>query len=216
VQSYQILKKDSKKTRSMIPVLHRYFIVNKPYDMHSQFTGVEGRPMLGDLGYPFPEGTHCIGRLDHNSEGLLILTTNKKITHLLFKGKKPHRRTYLLQVYREVKPETLEELKNGVVIRVKDNGIYKTAPCEAEIIEKPANLFQSGWEYPDNIPHTWLLMTLTEGKFRQIRKMMTAVKHRCLRLIRISIENLALDTLQPGEVREIPEVEFFERVFGKE
>lgn len=200
----------------MIPELHRYFIVNKPYDMHSQFTGVEGRPMLGNLDYPFPEGTHCIGRLDHNSEGLLILTTNKKITQLLFKGKKPHRRTYLLQVYREVKPETLEELKNGVVIRVKDNGIYKTAPCEVKIIKKPTNLFQSGWEYPDNIPHTWLLMTLTEGKFRQIRKMMTAVKHRCLRLIRISIENLTLDTLQPGEVREIQEVEFFERVFGKE
>ncbi len=194
---------------------HRYFIVNKPYDMHSQFTGVEGRPMLGDLHYPFPEGTHCIGRLDHNSEGLLILTTNKKITRLLFKSETPHQRTYLLQVYRQVLPETLQELENGVVIRVKDNGFYRTAPCRVQIIEKPENLFQSGWEYPDNIPQTWLLMTLTEGKFRQIRKMMTVVKHRCLRLIRLSIENLALDNLQPGEVREIPETVFFEKVFGE-
>ncbi|WP_428664277.1 pseudouridine synthase [Runella sp.] len=197
----------------MTPASHRYFIVNKPYDMHSQFTGVEGRPMLGDLGYPFPEGTHCIGRLDHNSEGLLILTTNKKITRLLFKSEKPHRRRYLLQVYRELKAETLKQLEEGVVIRVKDNGIYKTAPCQVTIVEKPANLFQSGWEYPDNIPQTWLLMTLTEGKFRQIRKMMTVVKHRCLRLIRLSIENLSLENLQPGEVREIPEGEFFERIF---
>lgn len=199
----------------MTSASHRYFIINKPYDMHSQFTGVEGRPMLGELGYPFPEGTHCIGRLDHNSEGLLILTTNKQITRLLFKSETPHQRTYLLQVYRNVLPETIQELENGVVIRVKDNGLYKTAPCRVKIIEKPANLFQSGWEYPDTIPQTWLLMTLTEGKFRQIRKMMTVVKHRCLRLIRLSIENLALDDLQPGEVREIPEEVFFEKVFGE-
>lgn len=198
----------------MTSASHRYFIVNKPYDMHSQFTGVEGRPMLGELNYPFPEGTHCIGRLDHNSEGLLILTTNKKITRLLFKSETPHQRTYLLQVYRNVTPETLQELEKGVMIRVKDNGLYKTAPCRVKIIEKPKNLFQSGWEYPDTIPHTWLLMTLTEGKFRQIRKMMTVVKHRCLRLIRLSIENLTLDTLQPGEVREISEKDFFEKVFG--
>ncbi len=180
--------------------------------MHSQFTGVEGRPMLGDLGYPFPNGTHCIGRLDHNSEGLLILTTNKKVTRLLFRGQKSHQRTYIVQVYREVQPETLQQLEQGVVISAKDNGLYKTAPCKVTIINKPENLFQSGWEYPDNIPQTWLRITLTEGKFRQIRKMMHTVRHRCLRLIRVSIEDLALEHLLPGEVMEVSETDFFEKL----
>ncbi|WP_028666467.1 pseudouridine synthase [Runella zeae] len=191
---------------------HRYFIVNKPFNMHSQFIGAEGGMMLGDLKFDFPLGTHCIGRLDSTSEGLLILTTNKQMTQLLFKSARPHKRTYLIQVYKNISPQALHQLREGVLIKVTDQGIYKTAPCQVTVVEKPADLFESGWQYPDHIPSTWLEITLTEGKFRQIRKMMSAVNHRCLRLIRISIESLTLGTLQPFEVQEISEEEIFQKL----
>ena len=169
--------------------------------------------MLGDLDFDFPPGTHPIGRLDNISEGLLILTTNKKVTRYLFLGEKPHRRTYLIQVYKVVSQETLEQLRNGVPIRIRaTDELYITAPCEVNIVEKPANLFQSGYEFDESVPSTWLIITMTEGKFRQIRKMVTAVKHRCQRLIRIAIEDLTLEDLQPGEIREIEEKDFFEKL----
>ena len=179
--------------------------------MLSQFIGGQGR-MLGELGIEFPEGTHPIGRLDNHSEGLLILTTNKKITKLLFQGDEPHRRTYLVRVYREVSDETIEKLRTGVTIRIKGNLDYLTTPCEVERIEEPENLFPGGYEYRESLPHSWLRITLTEGKFRQIRKMTRAVGHPCQRLIRVSIENLVLGDLPPGEVREVGEVDFFEKL----
>ncbi|MPR33226.1 pseudouridine synthase [Cytophagaceae bacterium SJW1-29] len=179
--------------------------------MLSQFIGGQGR-MLGELGIDFPEGTHPIGRLDNHSEGLLILTTNKKITKLLFQGEVPHRRTYLVRVYREVSPETIEKLRTGVTIRIKGNVDFVTTPCEVERVEEPENLFSGGYEYREGLPHSWLRITLTEGKFRQIRKMTRAVGHPCQRLIRISIENLKLGGLPPGQVQEIEEEDFFEKL----
>ncbi len=180
--------------------------------MLSQFIGTEGLPMLSDLSFHFPEGTHCIGRLDNKSEGLLLLTTNKKVTKLLFQGEIPHERKYLVQVYKVVSPESLQALRTGVAIPVTGDLHYITAPCQVDIVQKPEHLFQSGWEYPDDRPHTWLLISLTEGKFRQIRKMMKAIHHHCQRLIRVSIEDLTLENLQPGEVREIQEEEFFSKL----
>ncbi|OZI06028.1 pseudouridine synthase [Siphonobacter sp. BAB-5385] len=191
---------------------HRYFIVNKPFQMLSQFTGTESLPMLGELDYDFPEGTHCIGRLDSTSEGLLVLTTNKQVTRLLFDSQTPHQRQYLVQVYKHVSPATLHQLRTGVPIPISGALHYITEPCEVSIVEKPTDLFESGWSYPDDRPHTWLLISLTEGKFRQIRKMLKAVRHHCQRLIRVAIEDLTLGDLQPGQVREIPEAEFFAKL----
>lgn len=168
--------------------------------------------MLGELGIAFPEGTHPIGRLDNHSEGLLILTTNKKITKLLFQGDEPHRRTYLVRVYREVSDETIENLRTGVTIRIKGNVDYVTTSCEVERVDEPKNLFPGGYAYREGLPHSWLRITLTEGKFRQIRKMTRAVGHPCQRLIRVSIEELLLGDLPPGEVREVEEVDFFEKL----
>lgn len=164
---------------------------------------------LDNLDFDFPEGIHAIGRLDYPSEGLLLLTTNKKITRLLFQGTKKHRRTYLVKVKYEVSPRSLEMLRTGVSIRVKGGDDYMTTPCEVDIVDPPPGLFANPFETKDYVPFTWLLITLTEGKFRQIRKMVTAVGHRCKRLIRVSIENLELGQLQPGEVKEINEADFF-------
>ncbi len=191
--------------------MHHYYLLNKPYAMLSQFIGGEGR-MLGEIDYDFPEGTHAIGRLDNHSEGLLILTTDKRITKLLFQGEVPHSRTYLVRVYRQVSDATLEKLRTGVSIHIKGNIDYTTTPCQVERIEEPENLFPGGYEYREGIPHTWLRISLTEGKYHQIRKMTRAVGHPCQRLIRVAIEDLTLDDLLAGEVREVEEEEFFQRL----
>jgi 23S rRNA pseudouridine2457 synthase len=190
----------------MVP---RYFIVNKPYDMLSQFKSEKNGDLLGSLEFDFPEGIHAVGRLDKQSEGLLILTTNKKITRLLFQGDILHKRTYLVKVKNNVSEESLQRLRTGITIRVKGGENYITAGCEANIVQKPSNLFQQVNPLPEFAPHTWLLITLTEGKFHQIRKMVRMIHHRCQRLIRISIEDLALENLAPGHVKEIEEAVFF-------
>src|SRR4051794_3373849 len=122
----------------MNEVSYRYFIIYKPRDMVSQFVSSHKVKLLGDLNYNFPEGTHAIGRLDSNSEGLLLLTTNKKVTRLLFESDVPHKRSYLVQVRHVVTEETIQQLREGVVIRAKGGGDYLTDPCEASIVTDPS------------------------------------------------------------------------------
>lgn len=177
--------------------------------MVSQFVSSHEVPLLADLNYSFPEGIHAIGRLDKESEGLLLLTTNKKITRLLFQSEVAHKRSYLLQVRGIVEESSLELIRNGVEIPVSDGANYTTKKCEIKIVEKPEGLFSSGYELHERVPCTWLLITLTEGKFHQVRKMVKAVGHPCKRLIRVSIEDLELDGLLPGEIREVTEDVFF-------
>ncbi len=190
--------------------MHRYFLLHKPYNMVSQFVSTHEVRLLGDLDFDFPEGTHAVGRLDNHSEGLLLLTTNKKVTRLLFEGETPHKRTYLAQVAHLVNAATLQQLRTGVSIRIKGGEYYTTPPCEVNIVSKPDNLFTRENEFRADLPQTWLLLTLTEGKFHQVRKMVAAVRHRCKRLIRVSIEDLTLGDLPPGSVQEIAEKPFFE------
>jgi 23S rRNA pseudouridine2457 synthase len=187
----------------------RYFIINKPDNIVSQFVSTHKVGLLGDLDFDFPEGTHAIGRLDNHSEGLLILTTDKRVTRLLFQGDTPHKRVYLVQVKNLVSGETLQQLRTGVRFRVKGGEYYTSSPCEVEIVEDPGRICKL-WEGVNAYwPYTWLLINLTEGKFHQVRKMVAAVHHRCKRLIRVAIEDLALEDLQPGEVREIKGEDFF-------
>jgi 23S rRNA pseudouridine2457 synthase len=191
---------------------HRYFILNKPYNMVSQFVSSHDVRLLCDLDFAFPEGTHAIGRLDNNSEGLLLLTTNKKITRLLFQGEMPHKRTYLVQVKNIVGEEALLQLQNGIKISGKGGEDYLAVSCDVKIVDKPAGLFSSGYELREDVPSTWLRISLTEGKFHQVRKMVAAIHHKCKRLIRVSIEDMELDGLQPGEVKEVDEETFFRKL----
>jgi 23S rRNA pseudouridine2457 synthase len=188
---------------------HRYFILNKPYNMVSQFVSSHAVNLLGDIGFNFPEGIHAIGRLDNLSEGLLILTTNRKVTRLLFEGKTPHKRTYLVLVNHTVTEERLQQLRNGVSFRIRGGEYYTSIPCEAEIVLQPEVSFSSPYVMAKHISYTWLRITLTEGKFHQVRKMVAAIHHRCKRLIRVSIEELKLGDLQPGCIKEIAEKDFF-------
>lgn len=197
----------------MIMEPHRYFILNKPFDMVSQFVSTHDVPLLGSINFDFPEGTHAIGRLDKNSEGLLLLTTNKKITRLLFHGKQPHVRKYLVQVSNTITTDSINRLANGIAISDKLGTTYISTPCEVKMVEKP-NYINDLTKTPlhKNVTSSWITITLTEGKFHQVRKMIAAVKHKCLRLIRISIEDIVLEGTAPGEVKEVDEAYFFEKL----
>jgi len=177
--------------------------------MVSQFVSTHCVPMLCDIDFEFPEGTHAIGRLDKESEGLLLLTTNKKITRLLFQGKQPHKRKYLIQVGGIIEDSTINKLREGVSIEVRGGQEYITKPTEIIQVSEPQNLFSSGFVLHERVPNSWLEIILTEGKFHQVRKMVKAVRHPCKRLIRISIEDLTLEDIMPGEVKEVTEEEFF-------
>jgi len=177
--------------------------------MVSQFVSTHEVRLLGDLDFDFPEGTHAVGRLDNHSEGLLILTTNKKLTRLLFSSATAHERTYLVQVSNIVSAENLESLRKGVQIKIKTGGIYTTDPCKVTVVEDPGKLYALGERLTAWPPFTWILMTITEGKYHQVRKMIGAIRHRCKRLIRVSIEDLQPGDLEPGGVKEIGEAELF-------
>jgi len=196
----------------MSVINHRYFVLNKPFDMVSQFISSHKVGLLGDLDFDFPEGTHAIGRLDNHSEGLLLLTTNKKVTRLLFLSAVPHKRTYLVQINHVLSEENLQRLRNGVSFKIKDGVYYTTAPCEVSIVNAPEELCIMSDRLTAYDPNTWLLITITEGKYHQVRKMMTAIKHKCKRLIRVSIEDLALENLEPGKIKEVEEEEFFRKL----
>jgi 23S rRNA pseudouridine2457 synthase len=189
---------------------YKYYIIYKPCPMLSQFIGTDQRCLV-HLDYDFPEGIHAIGRLDNLSEGLLILTTNKKVTRLLFKAKEPHKRTYLVRVKGNVSAERLEQLRTGVTFKIAEGIMYTTDPCDVDIVERPANLSVGRYDDQEfrHLPHTWLKMSIMEGKYHQIRKMVSAVHHRCQRLIRLSIEDLEYGDMQPGDVREVAEEELF-------
>ncbi len=193
----------------MIISQHRYFLLNKPYNMVSQFVSSHPVNLLCNLPFIFPEGIHAVGRLDHHSEGLLILTTNKKVTRLLFQGKLPHDRTYHVLVNNTVTELQLLQLQSGVQFKIKNDELYTTKPCTVKIIDHPPFNYPSNYIASDRVPHTWLSITLTEGKFHQVRKMLAAVQLKCKRLVRTNIENLTLGDLLPSEVKEIPEEEFF-------
>ncbi len=192
--------------------MSRYFIINKPFNMVSQFVSTHDVQLLGNLDFDFPAGTHAVGRLDNHSEGLLILTTNKKLTRLLFLSDEPHKRTYLVQVNNIVSPENLKRLQDGVEIRIKTGVKYITPACEVKIVTHPEELYELGTRLTAYEPYTWLQITITEGKYHQVRKMIAAIRHKTKRLIRISIEDLELEGLQAGKVRELEEALIFEKL----
>jgi 23S rRNA pseudouridine2457 synthase len=181
--------------------------------MVSQFVSSHEVRLLGSIDFNFPEGTHAIGRLDKDSEGLLLLTTNSKVTKLLFQSKEPHKRTYLVQVINKISDDIISKIANGISISAPDNAEYFTTPCEVKIADPSNfNIENKNVRLHKNVTNSWITITLTEGKFHQVRKMVAAVGHKCLRLIRVSIEDITLDNLQPGEIKEVEHDYFFEKL----
>lgn len=183
--------------------MHQHFILNKPYGYLSQFIYQlkRNKKLLGEL-YDFPEGTMAIGRLDEDSEGLILLTTDGMMSELV-RSKKVDKE-YYVQVDGIITQEAIDKIQNGVEIGFKGSK-YKTKPCTAFLISEVPNFGERGKKIRDERhgPTSWASITLNEGKFRQVRKMTSAVGFPTLRLIRVRIGNVYLNGLKSGEVNEI-------------
>lgn len=181
-----------------------HYKIYKPTGYLSQFVNNQSRrknkKLLGEL-YDFHPETMSIGRLDQNSEGLLLLTTDGGLSYKILNG--GIEKEYWVQVDGEITPEVLETLKNGVDISIYGKS-YMTKPCIAEKIDSPNLPPPTRSIKPmGNNSTSWLSITLTEGKFRQVRKMTAQVGFPTLRLVRVRIGGEHLDEIQPGEVVEV-------------
>jgi 23S rRNA pseudouridine2457 synthase len=183
--------------------MHQHFLIFKPYGYLSQFIYELKRPkkLLGEL-YNFPQNTMAIGRLDEDSEGLLLLTTDGMMSEIV-RSKKVEKE-YYVQVDGIVTQEAIEALKNGVLIGFNGKK-YLTKKCEARILLEVPNFPDRAKKIRDDRhgPTSWLSITINEGKFRQVRKMTSAVGFPTLRLVRIRVGNIYLNDLKPGEVLEV-------------
>ncbi len=181
------------------------FILHKPFGYLSQFKGERKKKFLGEL-FPFPEGTMAIGRLDEDSEGLLLLTTNG-ITSERVREKKVEKE-YYVQIDGILTTDALQKLETGVEIGIRDVK-YVTKPCRVKILESAPGFPPRIKKIRDDRhgPTSWISITITEGKYRQIRKMTAAVGFPTLRLIRIRIGEMLLGDMKAGEVREVNESE---------
>lgn len=181
-----------------------YLLLYKPFGYLSQFTReVEGQLTLADL-QTIPEGLYPVGRLDKDSEGLLLLTDDKKLNHRLLNPKHSHWRTYLVQVEGIPDPRAVDKLKKGVKIRINKKD-YTTKPARARLIAPPEHLPERNppVRFRKTVPDSWLELQLTEGKNRQVRRMCAKVGYPVLRLLRTRMVDLELGELQPGELREL-------------
>lgn len=176
----------------------RYFKLFKPYNVLCQFTDGQGRGTLKDC---FPvEGLYPVGRLDRDSEGLVLLTDDGPLAHRLTDPRFGHPRTYFAQVERVPTLEVLMNLRRGVVL-----GDGPTRPVDAELAPEPSGLPARPVpiRFRKSVPTAWLRLVLREGRNRQVRRMTASVGHPTLRLVRTAIGSVGLDDLVPGEFREL-------------
>jgi 23S rRNA pseudouridine2457 synthase len=178
-----------------------YFIIYKPFGMLSQFTQEQvGQRVLGEL-YDFPKTVYPVGRLDQDSEGLLILTDDKTLTERLLNPKYAHEREYFAQVEGEVGEEAVAKLCTGVTLNINGKPHF-TLPAKAKIIADEPDFPARNPPIRSraNSPTSWLSLALTEGKNRQVRRMTAAVGLPTLRLVRVRIGGLHLSNMQIGDV----------------
>ena len=183
------------------PILARYFIVYKPFGVLTQFSG-EGQT-LASL-FTFPKEVYPVGRLDKDSEGLLIITDDKFLNNQLLNPRFGHQRTYLAQVEGVPDPEAIKELGKGVTITVGGKP-YRTKMAIAKALDQSPKLPERNppIRYRKSVADSWISLTLIEGKNRQVRKMTAAVGYPTLRLVRWSMEKVNIEGFESGEVREI-------------
>jgi 23S rRNA pseudouridine2457 synthase len=176
----------------------RTLIFCKPYKVLSCFTDPEGRPTVGD--YVKVSGVYAAGRLDYDSEGLLLLTSDGKLAHRITHPKYKLKKVYLVQVENIPDETALDQLRRGVLVKGK-----RTRPAEVELLSHEPELFPRSQpiRYRRTVPTAWLKITLREGRKRQARRMTAAVGHPTLRLIRIAIGSITLGDLTPGQWRDL-------------
>ena len=180
--------------------MSKLVLFNKPYGVICQFSPDEKHPSLAE--FITIKDIYPAGRLDHDSEGLLLLTDDGKLQNKISHPNNKMQKTYWAQVDGEITEQAIQQLRTGV--ELKDG---KTRPAQAKIITEPENLWprEPPIRYRKDIPTSWLELSIKEGKNRQVRRMTAAVGFPTLRLIRYSIGEWNLDTLTAGkyEVREV-------------
>jgi pseudouridine synthase len=190
----------------------RTIALHKPYGVLSQFRDSGGRPTLAPL-VPIP-GIYPAGRLDFDSEGLLLLTEDGGLAHRLTDPRFEHPKTYLVQIERVPDGAAIDALRQGVVLR---DG--RTRPARVELLDSQPPLPDRPVpiRFRKNVPTAWLKLSITEGRNRQVRRMTAAVGHPTLRLVRVAVGPVALGDLAPGEWREVsaPERAALERLSRK-
>ena len=177
----------------------RLVLFNKPYRVLSQFSREGDKATLAD--YIPIKGVYPVGRLDYDSEGLMLLTDDGKLQARIADPRYKKLKTYLVQVENEPDDKTIEQLSTGVTL--KDG---KTRPAKVRKIDEPDWLWARNPPIRErkNIPTQWLELGISEGRNRQVRRMTAAVGHPTLRLIRVSIDRWQLGDLSPGEYQVLP------------
>ena len=176
---------------------------NKPYGVLSQFTS-DGSPNRPLSAFKFPKGVYAIGRLDADSEGLLLLSDEPALNQRLLHPTRGHPRRYWAQVERIPSTAALDQLSRGLVIQGRH-----TLPCRAWLLDPQPELppRDPPIRFRKNVPDCWIALELEEGKNRQVRRMTAAIGHPTLRLIRVRIGILDLGPLAPGKWKELTPAE---------
>ena len=172
--------------------------------MLSQFSNEGENIGLGEVYKELPKDVYPVGRLDLDSEGLLILTNDKRLNNQLLNPKHKHKRVYWVELDGNPDTSALDELRNGVTINVNGKE-HRTKPAKVEIIHPQVSERNPPVNYKKHPKRTWVQIALTEGKNRQVRRMTAKVGHPTLRLIRVAIEELNLAPLESGEITQISE-----------
>ena len=200
-------------------MMYKYYALYKPYGYLSQFSDSEKNKGLGQLLPHIEKDVYPLGRLDADSEGLLLLTNNKSINHQLLNPKFAHKRTYCVQVEHEVTDEALAVLSKGNIQLKHNKKPYKTKKAKASHLDE---VYVSRFEereppvrFRKSVPTSWLSLELTEGKNRQVRKMTAHVGFPTLRLIRTQIGQYHLPSYTIGKLYEISEKDFMRKVMGR-
>ncbi|MBN1218813.1 MAG: pseudouridine synthase [Anaerolineae bacterium] len=180
----------------------RTLIFCKPYQVLSCFTDPDGRATVGD--YVDVPHVYAAGRLDYDSEGLLLLTSNGKLAHRITHPRHKLNKVYLVQVENIPTEPALRQLRQGILVKGTS-----TRPASVELLAAAPDLFPRSRpiRYRQNIPTAWLEITLREGRKRQIRRMTAAVGHPTLRLVRVAIGPITLGSLLPGQWRDLTDDE---------
>ena len=185
----------------------QYFLLYKPFQVLSQFTSPDGKKCLKDI-IEVEKDVYPVGRLDYDSEGLLLLTNDASINHQLLHPSFEHKRTYWVQVDGAITEEALDMLKKGVIINIdgkqyKTNKAFlKTLPDDILVPERNPPI-----RFRKTIPTSWVSIELTEGKNRQVRKMFASVGFPVLRLIRAQLGTYTIDKMQPADLLSLTEQE---------
>ncbi len=193
--------------------MNHYFIIYKPYLVQSQFSPVDGKQTLADF-FDVPKDVYPVGRLDHDSEGLLILTNDKQLNHRLLHPSFQHEREYWVQVDGAITGEAIQQLQNGVTISI-DGKKHETLPAKVSVFENEPSVpvRNPPIRFRKEIPAPWIRMVLKEGKNRQVRRMTAQVGFPTLRLIRYRIENITMEGLQPGDLVSMTRKQLYQQLF---